>query len=125
MGPRHHIEGAPGPGHRSQQQQWSSQIRQRAPKIRHQLQGYAHDLGLAFQITDDLLDIDGNSEETGKATQKDAERGKATFVSLMGADRARNQAELLAGQAIEHLEVFGEKALLLRALAQYVLDRRK
>ncbi len=96
-----------------------------APKIRHQLQGYAHDLGLAFQITDDLLDIDGNSAETGKATQKDAERGKATFVSLMGADRARNQAELLAGQAIEHLEVFGDKALLLRALAQYVLDRRK
>ena len=92
---------------------------------RQLLLGYAHDLGLAFQITDDLLDYEGTPEETGKATQKDADRGKATFVSIMGADRARNQAEMLAAQAIEHLSGFGEKALLLRALAQYVLDRRR
>jgi len=92
---------------------------------RQLLQGYAHDLGLAFQITDDLLDHEGSPEETGKATQKDAERGKATFVSLMGVERARQQAEFLAAQAIEHLEEFGDKALLLRALAQYVLERRK
>jgi farnesyl diphosphate synthase len=92
---------------------------------RQLLQGYAHDIGLAFQIADDLLDHEGNPEETGKATQKDAGRGKATFVSEMGADRARNQAKMLAGQAIEHLKDFGDKALLLRALAEYVVDRRK
>ena len=95
------------------------------PKKRQLLQGYAHDLGLAFQITDDLLDYEGSPEETGKATQKDADRGKATFVSLMGADRARQQAEMLASQAIEHLEDFGDKAILLQALARYVLERRK
>lgn len=89
------------------------------------LQGYAHDLGLAFQIADDLLDHEGTPEETGKATQKDADRGKATFVSLMGPEKARKQAAFLAEQAIEHLEEFGDKALLLRALAQYVVDRRK
>jgi len=92
---------------------------------RHLLQGYAHDLGLAFQIADDLLDHEGTPEETGKATQKDAKKGKATFVSLMGAERARQQAAMLAEQAISHLNDFGDKALLLRALAQYVVDRRK
>ena len=95
------------------------------PKKRQLLQGYAHDLGLAFQITDDLVDFGGSPDETGKATQKDADRGKATFVSLMGPDRARQQAEMLAAQAIEHLEAFGDKALLLQALARYVLERRK
>ncbi len=89
------------------------------------LQGYAHDLGLAFQIADDLLDCEGTPEETGKATQKDAERGKATFVSLMGIEKARKQAAFLAEQAIEHLEEFGDKAALLKALARYVVDRRK
>jgi len=104
----------------------SGAILGKASKQKRQLlQGYAHDLGLAFQITDDLLDYEGNPEETGKATQKDAERGKATFVSLMGAERARQQAEMLASQAIEHLGKFGDKALLLRALARYVLERRK
>ena len=92
---------------------------------RQLLQGYAHDLGLAFQITDDLLDFEGTPEETGKATQKDAKRGKATFVSLMGAERARQQAVMLSQQAISHLKDFGDKALLLKALAQYVVDRRK
>ena len=101
-------------------------ILSKASKQKRQLlHGYARDLGLAFQITDDLLDYEGSPEETGKATQKDAGRGKATFVSLMGLERARQQAEMLAKQAIEHLEDFGGKALLLRALARYVLERRK
>jgi farnesyl diphosphate synthase len=92
---------------------------------RQLLQGYAHDLGLAFQIADDLLDHEGTPEETGKATQKDADRGKATFVSLMGAEQARQQAAMLASQAAEHVRDFGDKAILLRSLAQYVVERRK
>lgn len=91
---------------------------------RQLLIAYAHDLGLAFQIADDLLDYEGNPDEAGKATQKDAGRGKATFVSLLGSERARRQAEMLSQQAIGHLEDFGDKAALLRELARYVVNRR-
>ncbi|MCH8861385.1 MAG: polyprenyl synthetase family protein [Proteobacteria bacterium] len=93
--------------------------------MRHLLHGYARDLGLAFQIADDLLDYGGDPEEVGKATGKDAGRGKATFVSLMGPERARRQADILADQAIEHLREFGDKAILLKGLARFVVDRRK
>jgi farnesyl diphosphate synthase len=97
----------------------------KASDARHQLLiAYAHDLGLAFQIADDLLDHEGDPAEAGKATQKDAERGKATFVSLLGPERARQQAEMLSKQAIGHLEDFGDKATLLRELARYVVNRR-
>ena len=88
------------------------------------MQGYARDLGLAFQIADDLLDVDGNPKEVGKATGKDAAAGKATLVGIMGVDRARNQAEILANQAIEHLSDFDEKASLLRAVAHFAIFRR-
>ncbi len=91
---------------------------------RRALHAYAHDLGLAFQIADDLLDIDSTPEEVGKKTGKDAEAGKSTFVSLMGVDQARNQAKLLRDQAIEHLDMFGEKSDLLKELATFVVDRR-
>jgi len=88
------------------------------------LRAYAHDLGLAFQIADDLLDVEGNEQETGKKTQKDAARNKATFVSLLGVERARAQARLLAEQAAKHLDLFAGKAELLQDVARWVVDRR-
>jgi farnesyl diphosphate synthase len=88
------------------------------------LHNFAHDLGLAFQIADDLLDIDGDPAITGKPVQQDAAAGKATFVSILGADRARDQARLLADQAARHLEIFDERADLLKAVATYVVERR-
>ena len=91
---------------------------------RHLLNAYAHDIGLAFQIVDDLLDIEGDPKELGKATNKDKAAGKATFVSLLGVERAREQAEILTDQAMKHLEMFGEKGNLLRDLAQFVIERR-
>ena len=85
--------------------------------------GYAHDLGLAFQIADDLIDHSGDETAAGKRLQKDAGAGKATFVSLMGEERARQQAALLVDQSIAHLKDHGEEADLLRAIARYVTER--
>jgi len=90
---------------------------------RHALHAYAHDLGLAFQIADDLLDIESTTEKMGKKTGKDAEAGKSTFVSLMGVERARGQAQMLSEQAIQHLEIFAEKSDLLKQLARFVVER--
>jgi farnesyl diphosphate synthase len=88
------------------------------------LRGYAHDLGLAFQIADDLLDVEGTTDATGKPVGADAAAGKVTFVSILGAERARAQANLLVGQAIAHLEPFEERADLLRQAASFVVERR-
>src|SRR5689334_16261162 len=95
-----------------------------APELRTALRGYAHDLGLAFQIADDLLDVQGTAEETGKPVGSDAAAGKATFVSILGVERARAQADLLVRQAIAHLDLFEERAELLRQIARYVVSRR-
>src|SRR5712691_4239632 len=87
------------------------------------LRGYAHDLGLAFQIADDLLDVEGSPAETGKPVGADAAAGKATFVSILGVERARAQAGLLVDQAVAHLDLFEQKADLLRQIARFVINR--
>lgn len=93
-------------------------------QARASLQGYARDLGLAFQIADDLLDVEGSADEVGKAVGKDAEAGKATIVGILGVERARQQAQILADQAIDHLANFDDKASLLRAVAHFAINRR-
>lgn len=93
-------------------------------QLRQALKNFAHDMGLAFQIADDLLDVEGDATTVGKQTGKDAEAGKATFISLLGVERARAQADMLAEQAIRHLDPFDEKADLLRATAKFVVNRR-
>ena len=92
--------------------------------LRARLQRYAHDIGLAFQITDDLLDVEGTRTETGKGVKKDAAKGKATLISVLGVERAREQANTLAEQAAAHLSAFDERAATLRALAKFVVTRR-
>ena len=95
-----------------------------APMQRHMLAAYGRDIGAAFQIADDLLDAEGTAEQVGKATGKDAAAGKATLVSILGPERARAQAEMLASQAAGHLDSFGERAEFLRQLAAFVVARR-
>lgn len=93
------------------------------PEGRVPLRGYARDVGLAFQIADDLLDVEGDEETAGKALGKDEAAGKATFLSLLGPDRAKQQARHLVDQAIAHLNSFGAEADLLREIARYTVER--
>ena len=94
-----------------------------APEGRTSLRGYARDIGLAFQIADDILDETGDEMLAGKKLRKDGVAGKETFVSLLGLDRAREQARMLVDQSIEHLRSYGEEADLLREIARFVLER--
>jgi farnesyl diphosphate synthase len=86
---------------------------------------YGEALGAAFQIADDLLDVEGTAAEVGKAVAKDAGRGKATFVSLLGLDAARARAISLAEEACAALDPYGPKADTLREAARFVIARRK
>ncbi|MBV7267175.1 polyprenyl synthetase family protein [Erythrobacter ani] len=93
------------------------------PEGRAHLRAYSRDIGLAFQIADDLLDVTGDQEKAGKALRKDERQGKQTFVTLMGVDKAREQARALVDQAVAHLGSHGEEADTLRALARFIVER--
>jgi farnesyl diphosphate synthase len=93
------------------------------PEGRTHLRGYARDIGLAFQIADDLIDYEGDASVAGKAVGKDEAAGKQTFLTLLGPDRAREQARILVEQAIAHLGDHGSEADLLRAIAHYIVER--
>lgn len=90
----------------------------------HALCNYAHDFGLLFQITDDILDNIGDAETLGKSVKKDDDHGKATFVSLMGIEKAREHANILCNQAKSHLRLFGSKAQNLIDLVDKIETRQ-
>lgn len=94
-----------------------------SPEGRTGLRGYARDLGLAFQIADDILDAEGDEAVAGKKLRKDGAAGKETFLSLLGLDRAKAQAAMLVDQAIQHLHAYGPEADLLRDIARFTLER--
>lgn len=91
---------------------------------RRALRSYAFDLGLAFQVTDDILDVEADPEDLGKETGQDDAAGKSTFVTTLGKDQAKQRAEMLVQQASRHLHVFGNRATILKDIALYVLERR-
>jgi farnesyl diphosphate synthase len=92
-------------------------------EARTSLRGYAHCLGLAFQIADDLLDHGGDEARVGKRLRKDDDQGKVTFVTMLGVERAQRQAGILVDQATEHLQGFGREADLLAAIARFAISR--
>ena len=88
------------------------------------LKAYSKALGLAFQIADDILDVEGDAVMVGKATGKDSDAGKATFVSLLGLDEAKRRANQLVQNAQESLSPYGSKADALREAARFVVSRK-
>jgi farnesyl diphosphate synthase len=98
-------------------------LAQSSGEQRTSLRGYAKNLGLAFQIADDILDAIGEEANVGKRVGKDAAQGKENFVTLLGVERARLQAAILVEQAIDHLRPFGQRAQLLAAIARFAIDR--
>jgi farnesyl diphosphate synthase len=94
-----------------------------AAPARQALLGYAADLGLAFQIQDDVLDVTGDAELTGKDLGRDAAAGKATVVALLGLDESRSRLETLRASANAHLDRLGEGTGVLRAVFEFVISR--
>ena len=104
---------------------WSAQAGPRlAREDGTKLLNYARSLGLAYQIADDIVDAEGDPELAGKRLRKDADAGKATFVSLLGAERAKRTGRLLADRACDALEHYGDSAKTLRDAAMFAIERR-
>jgi farnesyl diphosphate synthase len=93
-------------------------------QARKALDAYGHALGQAFQIADDLLDVEGDPETLGKATEKDEAAGKATLIAILGVDGARERLAKLVETAEKALDTFGDKATVLRTAAHFVAERR-
>ncbi len=93
------------------------------PELLERLDGYGRCLGLAFQITDDLLDVEGDAEQTGKRVGKDAARGKLTYPGFLGVAESRRRAERLGREAREYVGPLGDAAGRLLALVSFVLER--
>ena len=96
-----------------------------AQKSDSALKNYSDFLGLAYQITDDILDVEGVADKLGKTPRKDLIAGKATFVSVMGLDEAKHEVKVLISKACDALDEYGSKAEGLRELAKYVGSRKK
>ena len=99
-------------------------LAQASVKKLNELTRYADAFGLAFQITDDILDVTGDDEVMGKATGSDEKNAKATFVSLTSIDEAKHHAQLAVDEAMDALRYFGSEADFLRELVQYLIDRQ-
>jgi len=89
-----------------------------------ELLNYARSIGLAFQIQDDILDIEGDTILAGKRLQKDVSAGKATFVSLLGIENAKTRAKQLVEEAIQALSIYGDKAEPMRQVAKFIIERK-
>jgi geranylgeranyl diphosphate synthase type II len=90
-----------------------------------QLQTYAKNIGVAFQVADDLLDIEGDPNVMGKTAGSDRERNKSTYPALLGVDQSKQFAKKLINNALKALDYFDNKAHPLRAIAHYIIDRKK
>jgi geranylgeranyl diphosphate synthase type II len=95
------------------------------PAVLDSLDGYGRCIGLLFQVTDDLLDVEGSADQAGKRVRKDAGRGKLTYPGFLGVAESRRRAEQLAGQALVYLDPLGPSGDRLRALVRLIRERNR